>query len=84
MSLREQRIDQGVVQFEGLVDDEGDEVEKAVFVGAARDLGNLSLDDRISVITDAFIAEIKTLHERQQIKIERLQSGHIRQIGAYF
>ena len=40
----QQRVDQSVVEFEGLIDDERDKMQKAVFVGATRDLRDLGLD----------------------------------------
>jgi hypothetical protein len=35
LNSAQQRIDQGIVQFERLVHNEGDEVQETVFVGAA-------------------------------------------------
>ena len=58
----DKRVDQRVVQFEGLVHNEGDEVQQTVIGGAARNLGNLGLDHRVCVVSDALITQVQALY----------------------
>ena len=59
-------------------------MQEAVFVCAARDLGNLGLDDRIGVITNTFVTQVQALHSRHEVKIEYLHGIQVCQIGSDF
>jgi hypothetical protein len=80
----QQRIDQGVVQFESLIHDEGNQEQKAVFVSTSRDLRNLGLDDRVGVVANALVAQAQALDNRFQVEIERLNNPQVCQIGSDF
>ena len=70
------------MQLEGLKNDERDQMQVAVFCGAARDLRYLRFDHRVGAMTDAFVAQCQLVYDRLQIKIEeKTRNGNLRTLS---
>ena len=80
----QQCVGQGVIELEGLVRDEGNQVQVTVIIGTPRDLGNLRLDDGVGVVAGVSVTQAQAFHYWLKVKVKCLQGIHVSQIGLDF